>query len=650
MRGILPVVKRMDKFIVSSGMVLCLGILASSSLVAQPSEYRPPQSKAFRDSNNASIRFERNVNTYFWNAGARYGYADTDYYVDLAEKFTSSLIRTQFTSLRDEQNFGLHLARRLSGDLFAAGTVQSFILSDNQTLGSSNAGIHTAAAGVSYQPGPQFTVTPMIGMRYDKQQLERDEGMNYRLSLSADSLMLDEYYMQMSGQFNQSDLGKRQFKNNAAELNIGTEFSPGSTDSLSVRWLLNRNDFYVPADSAIIKKFGIPSNIRARNEQTYGIKNSLSYDVAGGISADLSVLIESRKITNAFRYKDLSVAPENIPFNTTMQEFRLEGGIDLRFFSASTFGSIGLRIAERDEKHAIERIDGIDGIAQDKRLRQESRLDNTALRTSLQSLLSTQWSTRNTVTFSGSMSVLQYDTPDSLNTDDRDEVLINLSLKDDHRFSAVFSASVVAEATLAHIVYLKREKSANNNWNRIFRLMPELHYQPAEHFRMVNAFEVLANYTVFDFESVVPGIKSYSYRQVAFLDSTSYDMTRTIGVDVYAHVRVFERGELRWSDFSERPLQRIEEVTFSPQVRYTVMDQWTFAAGFRSFAQKRFRYVNNVRQYESTFLSAGPTTAITIRLSPMSLVEVRGWKEFQRQSGGSIVEYSNMTMNIRYFF
>jgi hypothetical protein len=161
---------------------------------------------------------------------------------------------------------------------------------------------------------------------------------------------------------------------------------------------------------------------------------------------------------------------------------------------------------------------------------------------------------------------------------------------------------------------------------------------------------VLANYTVFDFESVIPTVKSYSYRQVAFLDSTSYDMSRRVGMDLYAHVRVFERGEFRWAEFSERPLQRIEEVTFSPQMRYAFDERWYFAIGFRSFAQKRFRYTNNVRQYESTLLSAGPTTAIRIRLSPHSSVEVRGWKEFQRQSGGRIVEFSNMTMNVRYYF
>ncbi len=180
--------------------------------------------------------------------------------------------------------------------------------------------------------------------------------------------------------------------------------------------------------------------------------------------------------------------------------------------------------------------------------------------------------------------------------------------------------------------------------------MPELTYRPNRSFRMVNTFEVLANYTVFDFESVIPAVKSYSYRQVAFLDSTSYDMTERVGIDLFGYVRIFERGELRWTGFAERPLQRIEEVTFSPQLRYSDRERWMFAVGFRSFAQKRFTYAGSQRKFESTFLSAGPTTQITFRLSHGSTVEIRGWKEYQRQAGGVIREFSNMTMNVRYYF
>ena len=631
--------------------ILIVAVLFSTS--AQTNPFR--STFVVPDSNTAAIRFERNVNTYQWNAGALYKYDDDDLFVNFGSKLTSVFIRSQFLSFRDEQNYSLSVSKKISPLFSAAAEIQSFALSDSQAFGSTKAGSHTGAAGISYQPYLNISITPMVGMRYDKQQFQEDDGLNYRLYAQGDSLELSGYRGAFSGRLHQSDLGSRKFKNNAAEMNIAAKFSQNAGDSIRVRWLLNRNDFYVPADSAVIKTFGTSLNIRSRTDQMYSVQNILSYDIGAGFGTQVTATVDSRKIENDFYYKTLTIgAHDEILFNTAVQEFRLEGALDLRYQSESFFSTIGFELSERDERHQIERHNSADPLViakQEQRIKRELQLDNTAFRTTVRTSLQASLSSTDELFLSASTSLLQYDTPDTTNTDDRDELLINVSLSETHRFSTVFSVSVTLEATLAHLVYLHREKSANNNWNRIIRLSPELRYQPSENFRMYNRFEVSANYTVFDFELLIPSVKSYSYRQIAFLDSTSYDMTRHVGIDLFGHVRIFERGEFQWKEFSERPQQRIEEVTFAPQIRYSFNNVWYFAVGFRSFAQKRFRYTNNVRQFENTFFSAGPTTSIVIRFSPQSLVEVRGWKEYQRQSGSnSIQEFTNITMNVRYYF
>ena len=497
------------------------------------------------DTNKASIRVERNVYTYLWNTNAQYSYNDSAFYLSLKDQFNSSFIRSRFRSFRDEQNFWLTVSKKISQEFSLASEAQSFVLSDNQTLGTSNAGIHSGVVGITYRPVERISLTPLLGMRYDKQQLEEDRGMNYRLYTTVDPFEFSEYRASMTGHFNQSDAGKRTFKNNGAEVDVVANFTEGSTDSVRVRWISNRNDFYIPADSSVIRGFGVSSNIRSRNEQLWGVSNLLRYGFGNGFDIRLSVNVETRTIANAFRYRNLSEI-NSILFNTTVQELRLDGGFDLNYQSSSALATIGLQLNERDEKHLLEQITGVDDIVQDLRSRQESKLDNTALRSTIYSNVSSALSSADNLSFAGSLSVLQYDTPDSLNTDDRDELLLNLSLKERRTFSSVFHAAITVEATLSHIVYLKRDKSANNNWNRIFRLSPEMTYTPSKFFTMFNAFEVLANYTVFDFESLVPSVKSYSYRQVAFLDSTSYDMTSRIGFDMTTYVRVYERGELHW--------------------------------------------------------------------------------------------------------
>ncbi len=168
--------------------------------------------------------------------------------------------------------------------------------------------------------------------------------------------------------------------------------------------------------------------------------------------------------------------------------------------------------------------------------------------------------------------------------------------------------------------------------------------------RMVNTFAVLANYTVYDFETIVPSVKSYSYREFAYLDTTSYDMSSQIGLDVIFEARLYERGELQWKQFTERPQQYFREVTFSPSLRYTMENRLVCAVGFRSFAQNRFRYTGTTRVPDGNFLSYGPTTTVSLALSASSRLDIQGWKEFQKETNLPTREVSNVMMSVRAFF
>ena len=151
-----------------------LVIVIVVSAYSQTGFHRP--ARIVLDSNIAALRFERNVNTYLWTAETRYRLDDSDLFVSISDRFTSSYIKSISSSFRDDQSFSLAVSKNLAGPFAAVVEAQSYILSDNQTVGSSNAGIHSGAAGISYQPVTSLTITPMIGMRFEKQQLEQDKG------------------------------------------------------------------------------------------------------------------------------------------------------------------------------------------------------------------------------------------------------------------------------------------------------------------------------------------------------------------------------------------------------------------------------------------------------------------------------------------
>jgi hypothetical protein len=603
-----------------------------------------------RDSNNSTLRFERNLNTYLWNFKADYAQHNDEFSADFHDRYGSSFIRRDQNSRRDEHTVWLNASQRLSSLLSADVEASSFILSDNQSLGVSNAALHSGLVGLSIRPVSHFSFTPLVGFRFDRQQDKKDQGWNYKLLSETDTLDFGGYETQGSMRLNVSNLSPRYFRNNAAQVFMQKSFIEGSLDSLRIQWSNNRWDFYVPADSFVQKEYGVSSNIRSRVDENIGVSNSILYGIGKKLSAVVQTLIESRTIGNAYHYKSLS-QPTTIPYNITVQEQRLEGGVDLNYQdSGNLIGSVGIRLGERDEKHVLEKIEGVDKNIQENRAQQEQRLDNTARRTTLHGSVWMPLTPGDHLSLESSAGILRYDTPDSTNNDDRDELLINLTARETHRWSESLEMNIVAEATLSHIVYLFKERSANNNWNRIFRLSPELTFTPFSRLHVFNAFEVLANYTVFDFELLVPTVKSYLYRQFAFLDSTSYDMSSKIGFDFFFHVRIYERGELRWLEFSERPQQYVREITFSPAIRYMIYGKLVCAVGFRSFAQNRFRYDAGARISDGNYLSYGPTTSIQLTLSADSRLEIQGWKEFQKQTNTPTREVSNVAMFVKVFF
>jgi len=86
----------------------------------------------------------------------------------------------------------------------------------------------------------------------------------------------------------------------------------------------------------------------------------------------------------------------------------------------------------------------------------------------------------------------------------------------------------------------------------------------------VNTFEVLANYTVYDFEYLTSTISSFTFRQFAWVDSSILSLTGRLAVVWWNNIRYYERGELQWSDFSERPRSFIEERTYNGALQYRV--------------------------------------------------------------------------------
>ncbi len=603
----------------------------------------PLTTDSFARSNFTSITFDKFIDTYQWNGMAYYRKTMGPLSIALNERFFSTVVRTDPKRITDRQHFNLSAMHRLTNSVQAAAQVSSFIVSDNRSIGISNISSNALYGGIAYQPFPGVTMTPLIGVRIENQIDKNDRGASYLVNLTSDSLEYDGYRTQIVGKFQYDNLSPRIME--SRNIFIGAEkFFFGKTRNLlQLNYYRNRRDFYSPADIILRQQFNITHNIETRSEDAFTVIDSLDYSISNRFTLTFQGNLFARDIDKETRFRSYSSGSPSA--NTTISELRIGGGTRLNFSTGRAFdGFVQFTFQERDESHQVQPDDSLSQTSATALMRLEERKNNRSRRTSFATAMMIGTSKSHAISLSGSTSLLQYDTPAADNYDDRDELWYVLNLTTDHRINQHLSLRISADANLTHLVYLSSKRSADNTWNRIFRLFPRIEYIPSKTIKTINAFEVLANYTVYDFEYQASSIRSYVYRQFGFTDSTMITFTRKLSAELFTQWRFYERGELRWDAFAERPTNYFEDRTYIFSVRYQLQSSLLFSVGIRYFSQLRFNYIGNERSLESFLRSSGTITTIVWSVTGHAECSLRGWYEVQSQSNAVQRSFANMTM------
>jgi len=595
--------------------------------------------------NQSVLGFERNLSTYYWKGMASYQGLLGDWDVRLGELFLSTLIQTDQKFIKDEQNFGLSISRRLADRLWFQFDASSVVLSDNRAIGINRASIHSALVGAKFQFSKIGFLAPSIGVKSDNQTGQMDNGLSYRITSQIGELDLSGYKANFYGRFSEDRITPRKGESHAAILSIGKDFRGQTRDSLGVQFLRNRRDFYFSADSLVKLAFGITNNTEQRIEEIFDVSNQLRYGTGSELLFTFNTSLYRRGISKNIRYK-----PPNTPlgtlFDTDISELKLDAFVEGQYQTKRIDAVLRISYGERDEDHQARSFAGADRNRFDLQQASEQLKNNSTRRTTISGNADVSTVAGNRLNLSGFASLLRYDTPRPENTDDRDELLMIFGISDTQKVGTNLTFSLSADAVLNHIVYLFADRSANNNWNRVLRLSPRIEYQPSPRLKTTNAFEVLANYTVYDFEDQVYSVKSFSFRQFSLIDSTTYQLSRRVALDLFLRIKLYERGQLSWREFRERPVNYFDDRTYWGQFRYALQSDLTLAVGFRYFSLTRFRYDLSERVFDNRLVNYGPTCLISWSASETARLQISGWYEVQAQTGAPSQSVSNLSMNI----
>lgn len=591
-----------------------------------------------------SLAFERNVNTFLWDFSGSWRGGDGPFRISADERFQRMLIRTERTSVKDEQGFALAAEHDLAPDVAIIASFSSFIFSDNRALALNDLSANQALAGVRWSPVPRLQVSPSVGVSFDNQQGMDDHGIMYAADVRLRDLTIGRTATAAEWHSSAEYIDPRFQQEHRGAADFLAAFAEEGQNHLRLQFRSLRREFYLPYDSAMDARLGVAYPIESRDERVVTLGNTLRYRMFDPLRMIAGIDLTQRDISRARPHRN---PDEILPFfDADIGEFRLNGSLQFIYDDgAGTMGQLRMELNERDELHEILDFNGANSVSFARQQSLERQKNNNIRQTQLGLQLSRALSASDTLWFSAATVKMQYDTPSEENHDDRDELFVLAGLRWSHRFSPRFLAALAGDINLRHTVFLFAERSANNTWNRVLRLAPSTEYRTGTSFVSRNGAEVVANYTVYDFESSGQSQRSFSLRQLTLTDSTVLHLGGVIWSELQLHLRFYERGELHWSAFTLRPLQFFDERTLSVSL-LRLGESVRAAAGLRLFEQRRYSYTALTRRPVGTLRSYGPTASLRLRLSEATDILAEGWFQFTSEDEGPARATTNISVRV----
>ena len=283
-----------------------------------------------------------------------------------------------------------------------------------------------------------------------------------------------------------------------------------------------------------------------------------------------------------------------------------------------------LSVIERSENHTLINTEGYTPVQILELERTEKNKNNNS--TKATAFIDGLYfiSNTNSVGVSLSHSLLKYDTDFDLNFDDRDEAATIFSGYYRYNNLLNFTAETRFDMLLSKVDYIYSERSANNFKNQVYKLTSLSSFMPVKKIITKNYIQVLANYTVYDYEDIISQVQSFSYRQLYAMDSTSFNFYRNLYIDFIGEVKLYEQGQFNNNNFSVKPIAYYAEQLYAPDISYTYNYFVNVGFGYKYFQQQRYQYEDGSKILSNTYKTYGPFGKINLYLNNNSIVNFIG--------------------------
>lgn len=573
----------------------------------------------------------------------------------LKNYYSSSVTKLNENLYRDFDNIKTGVGYNVNDNLNISGNFLGQFFSDDRTFqlkGSSSNMAYISSLYEALWGGSQVYSVLNAGYKVESQFEELDKGPSFSGDFNIYNLNLSDFLIDGKLKLGYESLDPRKKNMAYTHLYIARPFENNlARNEFDGIFSRIRKDFYFPADQNSKQQFGINSNIEKRVETIFRVYNRFDYTISKNIALVFNLSPNYRRVTKENEYIPVTPTLQPSIYDTDIQELSLSGDIALNFQLKKVDFQVKAYYSERDEKHFLINSSRVTSNFVRIIEENEATKNNHSSIFKLNTNVYYNVNLMNRFEFSGYASVLKYDTQSRINYDDRDELGFLVYFA--HRFNNLSNLVLVTsvDLNLYHTVYIFSQRSSNNNWNRVLRFTSKSFFEPGENFRNVGTFSVLANYTVYDFQDVVSSVRSFSFRQVSLKDSMIVKFSKHFGTDIYGEIKFYERGELNWSEFTQRPVNYFEDKIINSELNYFFNKFVTISAGYRFFEQRRYNYIAGERVFENFVRTTGPFAALKVLWKRNSTIEIlTSYDYYKYGDENPSTENSNIQINANWNF
>jgi len=587
------------------------------------------------------IGFAQNLNSYQWQSGLKYHHPFwRKGLVEIAENFNSAMIQVSGNNnkWKDDQKLGLNIIWKYSPAWKMMLSTLMYRFTDKLSGIASDINTHSSALGFAYVPMKSIELISNAGFKYDNRLDQIDRGMTYNFALrTTESIPIKDYYNRFAVLTKGDEYSFRKNSDFEFRYQVNKNFQESTYDSLSVLWTKTRRDNYDRLSA-------LDLYVESLEEENRELNHLLSYGRAEGFRVELRTLINNRG-TCVRKFEVDELVDER-----SKTEFHAENEAGIFYQHPKCEFNCSLAYTTDEQKNEVP--DSLKSSRFSKYFYYISP-DYDGSRLTLSSYGRYNFSKLDTVQLKGAISIYRYDTPEN-NLDDRDEFRLNANLWAVHHFDQQLAFFFNGSVSVYHLVYLFGERSANNNWMRIFRIYPQIVYKPNERLRLSQHVEVLANYVDYDFEAALSAadIRSYVFRRFVCSQQCNIFVSKRSDIFIDYKFEIEENGKLNWDAWTEILLMNRKNHWLRLNLQHQFANKISVSSGVIIFKRIESKQDNpllgsSLANQAGDMLSYGPTLTFKYMMNDKLNLIFDGMRRVIERRGveRSFINYLNVRLS-----